>query len=203
MSSTGLETAISSDHEHLKVWPHHSVHAKRLRDPVKLIQVQASAPSCLDQCFEDDIHADFVPESEAVGYRASDAVDPDTLAFDAMLLDAKFEQRRRDSRDPKRWIREAWNAGAARHREPDIARQLGPDVVKAQGGEQTNRSGWSGARSQNQRVILAHVSGDEAVPSRADPFEFAGSGHAREGLGMYPQSGRVARPKDRALSSQF
>src|SRR5690606_7726399 len=89
------------DHQHFEVRSHHPIDANRPRDSVKLVQIQAAASSCLDERFEDDIHAHLITESEAVGYGSGHTRHLDSLALDAMLLDSKIEQRRRNPCEPQ------------------------------------------------------------------------------------------------------
>jgi hypothetical protein len=94
--------ATSACHEHLQAWPHHAVQAKGLRDSVKLVQVEASTPSSLNESLEDDVHADLVAEPGAVDHGAQDAVLANRPPLDAMLLDSDIEQWPRNPRHAKR-----------------------------------------------------------------------------------------------------
>jgi hypothetical protein len=58
--------------------------------------VEAFAAPRLRQRFKGHVEADFVPEPKAVSNSASEAVDTNRLALDAMLLDAKIERSRGD-----------------------------------------------------------------------------------------------------------
>jgi len=80
-------TPNDSDHEHFEVRPHHPIDTKRLRDSVKLVQIQSAASSCLDERFEDGIHSNLVAESKAVGYGSGHARHCDSLALNALLLE--------------------------------------------------------------------------------------------------------------------
>jgi hypothetical protein len=93
-SAQDVFSPSDSDHEHFEVRSHHPIDMKRLRDSVKLVQIQSAASSRLDERFEDDIHSNLVAESEAVGYGSGHGRNCDSLALDAMLLDSKVEERR-------------------------------------------------------------------------------------------------------------
>ena len=49
-----------SGHEHFEVWPHDAIEAKRLRDFVEFVQVEASAPPRFDEGLPRNVEADLV-----------------------------------------------------------------------------------------------------------------------------------------------
>lgn len=127
-----------SSHQHLQVWPHHAIEAKRLRDSIELVQVEASAPPRFDQGFQRNVQADFVSKSKAVDNRSDNAVNPDHPAFDAMLLDSEIEECRGNPCHPNGRIRKRWDACPAKNGEPHLARQLCPEVVKEKSRRETD-----------------------------------------------------------------
>jgi len=188
--------------QHFEVRPHHPSNSKHLRDAVKLVQIQTAASSCLDERFEDDIHSYFVAESEAVDHGAGHARHLDLLALDAMLLDAKVEQRGRNPCQPQRWIGKARNARAARNREPHLTRQLCPDVVESQSGQQADHPGRHRPTGQSERVILGDVSARPAIASRADAFEFTSANHPCECAGVNALRPGVTNSQEPALGHE-
>jgi hypothetical protein len=112
---------------------HHALHAKLIGDSVQFIQLEAFAAPRFRQCFEGHIKTDRVSKAKAVSNSAGEAVDPNGLAFESMLLDAKIEYGRGDVDYPKRRRRNARHTRATRNGDPDLSRQLCPDVVESEG----------------------------------------------------------------------
>lgn len=94
---------------------------------MKLVQVEKPTTPGLDQTVKDNVHADLVPESEAIGHRASNAVDANGLALDTMLLDAEIEQERRDVHYSNRSGGEMRHTRAPGNGNPDVGRKLRAD----------------------------------------------------------------------------
>ena len=112
---------------------HHTQHAKLLGDSVQFIQLEAFAAPRFRQCFEGHIEADFVSKAKTVSNSAGEAVNPNGLAFESMLLDAKVEDGRGDVDYPKRRRRNARHTRATRNGNPDLSRKLRSDVVESEG----------------------------------------------------------------------
>src|SRR4249920_2189831 len=123
----------ASHDNRFEVGLHHTLHAKLLGDSVQFIQFEAFAAPRFRQCFEGDIEADLVSKTKAVSNSASEAVDANSLALEAMLLDAKIEHGWGDVDYPKRRRRNARHTRATRNGNPDLGRKLRSDVVESEG----------------------------------------------------------------------
>lgn len=166
--------AVSLDDEHFEVRSHHPINAKRLRDSVKLVQIQAAASSCLDERFEDDIHSHLIAESEAVDHGADDVVNPHDAAFDVMLFDSEIEECRGNSCNPDGRVRKRRDARPARNGEPHFPRQLRSEVVKAQSRRKTDDARRNAAASQDETVTFRHVRRGQPISPCADLLQRAG-----------------------------
>ena len=129
----GSHVPPASQDDRVEIGLHDPLHAKLLGDSIEFIQPEAFGAPRVRQRFECHVEADLVPESKAVGNRASDAVDANGLPLDVMLLDAEVEDRRRDVDDAKRRCRNTGHTGATRNGDPDLSRELRPDVMEPQG----------------------------------------------------------------------
>jgi hypothetical protein len=114
------------------------LYAELRRDSAEFIQIQVFTAPRGGKCFERYVEAHLVSESEAVSNSASDAIDTDDLAFDAMFLDAKIENGRRHVYRSKRQRRNTRHARAARDGDPDLSRELRSDVVESERGDEAN-----------------------------------------------------------------
>ena len=188
--------SADSGHQHFQVWPHHAIEAKRLRDSIELVQVEASAPPRFDESFHRNVQADLVPESKAVDHRSGDAVNPHHAAFDAMLFDSEIEECWGNPCHADRRVRKRWDACPARNGEPHLARQLRPEVVKEKRRREADDARRDDAAGKDEGMTFRHVRRSQAVSSWADLLQRAGPGHAGQRASVDALSGDIPGSED-------
>jgi hypothetical protein len=192
-----------SQDNRFKVRLHHPLQAKLLGDSIQFIELEALAAPRVRQCFERHVEADFVPESKTVRNRTREAVDPNCLSLDAILLDAKVEHGRRDVDYSKRRRRKAWHTRAPRDGEPDFIRKLRPDVVEPKRRDEADDGMRKGSGRDDQVVVLCRECClGQPIASRANLLEHTRAGHPRECAGVNALMSHIPSPQDGPLLSK-
>ena len=198
-----LGTGRASHDDRFEVGLHHPLYAKLLRNSIEFIELEAFAAPRLRQRFEGYVEADFVPEPKAVSNGASEAVDTNRLALDAMLLDAKIEHGRGDVDYSKRRHRNARHTCATRNGNPDLGWKLRSDVMKLQGRDQADHRPRDGGGGDRQVVVLCRAgSSGQPISSRANLFESTRSCHSGQRASVDALMSYVPGPQDGLLLGQ-
>jgi hypothetical protein len=110
-----------------------------------------------------NVASDEPPEAKAVDDGARRARDTRRHAFDADLLDSITKRRAGEADDPDAELGNPGGAGLVRDGDPDLAWKLGPDLVEAQRGEQTEGSLRNPCEDSRARVVLGRFGAAEPV----------------------------------------
>ena len=150
---------------------HHPRHALQSRVFPDLVEAEFLSSVKLSQRLQRDIQTDLVSVLEAVHDRARRRRYQDRNALYASLLDASRPRGYREPYDSKRRIREPGQCSLAVDRKPDVPRQLRPETVNGERGEQTDDTMRSARRNLSQRVELGYFRFRMSVQPASDADE--------------------------------
>ncbi|CQR42176.1 protein of unknown function (plasmid) [Thiomonas sp. Sup16B3] len=164
----------------LQIGPHHVGYAADL----------GIAPDVIDRCLvagprvlqglQRHIQADLVAVLEAVRHGLCNTVHPELDAIAFNFLDACRVSVARELHHLDRRMVEPWGMAAARHGDPDLARQLGGQFVELQRGEQAEHGLRHLGGDGHETLKFRPVGVRQTVQATPNLFQQASGGQARQ-----------------------
>jgi len=166
--------------DYFHVGAHHGGDAAGLGVSPQVVCGRLARPPSVFQRLQRHVQADLVAVLEAVHDRLGRTVHPQLHAVAQVLLDARHVDVAGHLNHLDRRIADPGYVAAARHGDPDLARQLRGQLVELQRCEQTEDGlrhlGGDGRETLEFRSLRIR----QAVQTAPDPFQNASGGQARE-----------------------
>ena len=159
--------------ERIPEWPHYAPPPQLVRLPPQFVDRPLPQPSIVTQGLNGDIDPNLVPEPEAVHDGSCRTGDANGDALDVVLVDARDQCGAGDADDAKRRDVEPRDTGTPVHGQPDLARVLRADGVKAERRQQADDAPGHALGDFGQRVMLCRGEGGRRVEAAPQTGQLA------------------------------